>query len=63
MTYGMILLTVGISFFFISLMTAFYIWRFNVRTKKMVEQVHILQDMMDYDIFHKGCEIVFDEEE
>jgi hypothetical protein len=63
MTYGMILLTVGISFLFISLMTAFCIWRFNVRTKKMVEQVHILQDMMDYDISHKGCEIVFDEEE
>lgn len=50
MTYGMILLTVGISFFFISLMTAFCIWRFNVRTKKMVEQVHILQDMINFNI-------------
>lgn len=63
MTYGMILLTVGISFFFISLMTAFCIWRFNVRTKKMVKQVHILQDMMDYDILHKGDEILFGKEE
>lgn len=63
MTYGMILLTVGVSFFFISLMTAFCIWRFNVRTKKMVEQVHISQDMMDYDIFCKGCEKVFGQEE
>lgn len=63
MTYWMILLTVGISFSFISLMTVFCIWRFNVRTKKMVEQVHILQDMMDYDILHKGDEILFGKEE
>ena len=29
----------------------------------MVEQVHILQDMMDYDILHKGDEILFGKEE
>lgn len=50
MTYGMILLTVGISFFFTFLMTAFCVWRFNVRTRKMVEQVHILQDMINFNI-------------
>ena len=55
MTYGMILAVIGISFFSVFFASVLFVWRFRARTKRLVEQTYILQDMVDFNVKYLLC--------